>query len=200
MPLPWMTLLDAAIGVTDLALSRRGKRRTEAADGALTANGPNAGALGNLETRLAGVVVAALKEAFDRDTRRLDLEREQAEAERLRAERLLRLELRRQAADREIGVLRVTAGVAVASLLGTLFFSTKLVDGGVAARVVVGVGWTLLLAALAASFLGQSSVTRSVARADPIRDEALPASPAGTLAAVFIVLGLALIVGAVLIA
>jgi hypothetical protein len=195
-----MYIVDAVIGVTDLALSHRGKRRTEAADGTLTANGPNAGAMGNLETRLAGVVVAALKEAFDRDTRRLDLEREQAEAERLRAERVLRLELRRQAADREIGVLRVTAGVAVASLLGTLFFSTKLVDGGVAARVVVGFGWTLLLAALAASFAGQSSITRSVARVEPARDEPLPASAAGMLAAVFIVLGLALIGGAVLIA
>ena len=40
---------------------------------------------GALEARLAGVVVAALKEAFDRDSRRLELERDQLAAERLRA-------------------------------------------------------------------------------------------------------------------
>ena len=37
------------------------------------------GAIGQLETRLAGVVVAALKEAFDRDRVRMDLERAQME-------------------------------------------------------------------------------------------------------------------------
>ena len=56
---------------------------------------------GPLEVRLAGVVVAALKEAFDRDHQRLELEREQIEAERMRAERLLRIELARQAGNRE---------------------------------------------------------------------------------------------------
>ena len=36
---------------------------------------------------MAGVLVAALKEAFDRDSARLELERIQIEAERRRAER-----------------------------------------------------------------------------------------------------------------
>ena len=67
---------------------------------------------GGLEARMAGVVVAALKEAFDRDSRRLELEREQLAAERQRAERALQLELQRQAGDREIGRLRLLAGVA----------------------------------------------------------------------------------------
>ncbi|RPJ84398.1 MAG: hypothetical protein EHM13_04470, partial [Acidobacteria bacterium] len=35
------------------------------------------GGLGPIEARLAGIVVAALKEAFDRDSARLDLERDQ---------------------------------------------------------------------------------------------------------------------------
>src|SRR6185436_9870926 len=99
--------------------SRRSGRRPDAEDDrALAVDGGSPRALGNLEARLAGVVVAALKEAFDRDNRRLDLEREQAQAERLRAERALRLELARQAVDREIGRLRLTAGVAVACWLG----------------------------------------------------------------------------------
>ena len=66
-----------------------------------------------IEARLAGVVVAALKEAFDRDSVRLEMERAQMEAERRRAEELLRAELRRQAADRMLAQLRLVAVMAV---------------------------------------------------------------------------------------
>ena len=201
MAVPWMRILDTLIGVTDLARSRFGGRRLDTEDDrALTANGGSPRAFGNLEARLAGVVVAALKEAFDRDSRRLDLEREQEQAERLRAERALRLELQRQAVDREIGRLRLTAGVAVASWLGTLFFSARFVDASLAVRVMTGCGWALLLGALAASFSGQSSITRMAARVDSDGDGALPTSPAGTVAAWLIVLGLAFVGAAVLIA
>ena len=111
MPVPWLQLIDAALGVANFARGRKAPRA--AADGQRSQLEPAAGAPGGLEARLAGVVVAALKEAFDRDTRRLELEREQLEAERERAERALRLELQRQAGDREIGRLRLLAGVAV---------------------------------------------------------------------------------------
>ena len=108
---------------------------------------------------MAGVVVAALKEAFDRDTRRLELERDQLAAERERAERALRLELQRQAADREIGRLRLLAGVAVAGWLVTLLLAiwpgSRIVATTVA-RVALGGGWLLLGAALAASFSAQA--------------------------------------------
>ena len=127
---------------------------------------PVSGRGGPLEARLAGVVVAALKEAFDRDHQRLELEREQIEAERARAERVLRIELARQAGDQEIGRLRLLAGVAIASWLGTLFFSVRLVGGASGGRVALGVGWLLLLAALAASFVAQSTVTRGLNRTD----------------------------------
>ena len=59
------------------------------------------GIAGQIETRLTNVVVAALKEAFDRDHARLELERAQVEEQQRRAEEALRLELRRQAIDRE---------------------------------------------------------------------------------------------------
>src|SRR5262249_22165864 len=98
MAVPWLRILDAVIGVPDLA--RSGRIRTLAEEKRRLEAGGRVP--GPLETRLAGVVVAALKEAFDRDTHRLQLEREQAAAERERTERLLRLELQRQAADREI--------------------------------------------------------------------------------------------------
>ena len=63
----------------------------------------------SLEHRLAGVVVAALKEAFDRDRARMDLERETLDAERSRAERALQAELRRQAADRALNQIKLIA-------------------------------------------------------------------------------------------
>src|SRR5437016_3359392 len=127
MALPWLRILDAFIGVTDLARSRRIKTLSQENPDPSTSlqRGP-AGPLSGMEARLAGVVVAALKEAFDRDRNRLELEREHIEAERARAERALKLELLRQAGDREIGRLRLLAGVAVACWIGTLFFSARL--------------------------------------------------------------------------
>jgi hypothetical protein len=191
---PWLRLLDAAIGVTDLARTRIGR----------PAGPPDAQqqlelgnrALGGLETRLAGVVVAALKEAFERDNRRLDLEREQIHAERERAERALRLELRRQAGDREIGRLRLLGGVAIACWIGTLFFSPRVIAGSVGARVALGAGWTFLLVAFAAAFIAQSNVADTLLRSD---DGPLGSGSAGTLALVFIAVGLALVGFAVLI-
>src|SRR5215471_12951720 len=121
MAFPWLRVLDALIGVTDIARSRRiGRLRDENESRQLEARVP-VGPTGGLETRLAGVVVAALKEAFERDRHRLDLERERMEAEQLRAERALRLEIARQSADREIGRLRFIGGIAVATWIGTLF-------------------------------------------------------------------------------
>src|SRR5262245_54962218 len=70
------------------------------------------GIAGHLEARLTNVVVAALKEAFDRDHARLELERAQLDEERRRAEEALRMELKRQAADRELGRLRLLAATA----------------------------------------------------------------------------------------
>jgi LPXTG-motif cell wall-anchored protein len=195
MAVPWLRILDMVVGVSDLVRLRKAPPEVPLDREA----GLMPGALGTLETRLAGVVVAALKEAFDRDSRRLDLERQQMEAERLRAERALRLELLRQAGDREVGRLRLMAGVAVASWLGTLFFSASLIGGPVAARVCLGGGWALLLGALAASFIGQSTVGAALARVDPDRDNTLPATAAGSMAPWLIVLGLALIGLAVLV-
>lgn len=199
MALPWLSILDAVIGVTDMAMARRTVKRPDARDDlAATASSP--GAAGTLEARLAGVVVAALKEAFDRDSRRLDLEREQAEAERLRAERALRLELLRQAGDRELERLRLTAGTAAVSWLATLFLSLRLTGGSLAGRVLLGSGWALLLAALATSFIGLAAVSRALSRLHPDREAASVHGVAATVAASFIVAGLALIGLAALIA
>jgi hypothetical protein len=203
MALPWLQILDAVIGVTDLVRSRKIRTLADAQPDTqpqqLEARGGAAG--GPVEARLAGVVVAALKEAFDRDARRIEFEREQAAVERERAERALRLELQRQAADREIGRLRLLAGVAVASWIGTLFFSARLISGS-GPRMLVGGGWLLLLAAFASAFSGQSTVAAALdtlARNDGAGVRPAAWGAAGTLAVWLIVAGLALVGLAVLV-
>lgn len=187
MAVPWLRIVNAVVGVSNLArvvMARTGS----AADPDRLAVGARSGAL---ETRLAGVVVAALKEAFDRDHQRLELERERVADERERAGRMLRIELARQAGEQEIGRLRLLAGVAVASWLGTLLVAVRLAGGEAAGRVALAGGWLLLLAALAASFVGQAAVTRGLIRADA--GDPVASGTAGTLAPWLLVCGLAVI-------
>ena len=113
---------------------------------------------GQIEARLTGIVVAALKEAFDRDRSRLELERSQLEEQRRRAEEAMRLELQRQATDREIGRLRLLAGTAMVGWLASLVMLAVRVDVmSVAGRSILAVGWALLLGAIAASFTAQKA-------------------------------------------
>ena len=203
MPVPWLRILDALIGVTDLARSRRIRTLSQERDQQQQLEAVERGGAGprsTLEARLAGVVVAALKETFDRDSRRLELERAQIEAERERAERTLRLELLRQAADREIGRLRLLAGVAVVGWIASLFLSTRLVGGPAGARVALGAGWMLLLIAVAMSFVAQSQLGAALDRGGSTADppDAASSGIAGALALWLIVLGLALVGLAVL--
>jgi hypothetical protein len=199
MALPWFQILDAVIGLTDVARKAATRRSLPSGDEASQLAVADRGQ-GSLEARLAGVVVAALKEAFDRDHQRQQLEREQMEIERKRSERLLRLELTRQVGDREIGRLRLLAGVAVITWLGTLVFSTTLTSGGTMGRVALGAGWLLLLAALATSLIGQSQVAAMMVKLDAsVNDQAPPSSgTAGATATWLIVAGMAVIGAAVL--
>jgi hypothetical protein len=194
MAVPWLQLLDAAFGLANLARSRK-----ELAPGSSSQAVDHRG-LGGLESRLAGVVVAALKEAFDRDTRRLELEREQLEAERQRAERALKLELLRQAADREIGRLRLICGVAAVSWIGTLVLAFAMRGGTAVARVLVGGGFAFLLAAFAAAFAAQSAIEDQLRRAGefPAGDVLTPTA-SGRAASWLVVAGLALVAIAVLV-
>jgi hypothetical protein len=204
MPVPWLQLIDAALGLANFA---RGRKAVGAADDPQQQQIETASRVpGGLEARMAGVVVAALKEAFDRDTRRLELEREQLVAERQRAERALRLELQRQSADREIGRLRMLAGVAVAGLVGTLLLAMVpggIMRGGMGARVALGSGWLLLAMAFAAAFSAQAQVARALealAADDGAARSPSVVSAGGTAALWLIVGGLTLVGIAVLIA
>jgi hypothetical protein len=196
MPLPWIGIIDTIVDVTHLVLARKSRRSTDEPEPSAVAGRPG----GQLEARMTGVVVAALKEAFDRDARRLEVEREQSEREQLRAERLLKLELQRQAGDREIGRLRLMAAVAVVCWIGTLFFSARLAGGPPGTRVMLGAGWLLLLLALLLSFAAQARVGRALVRIDEpaARNENLTAGAAGAVVPGLIVVGLAVIGLAVL--
>jgi hypothetical protein len=202
MPVPWLQLIDAALGVANFARGRKPPPATDEPQQLEAA----ARQPGGLEARMAGVVVAALKEAFDRDSRRLELEREQLAADRQRAERALRLELQRQAADREIGRLRLLGGIAVAGWIGTLLLAMLpggVLKSGMSARLALGAGWLLLGAAVAASFTAQGQVARvleSLVADDGARGSSGMAVGVGAAALWLLVLGLAVVGISVLIA
>jgi hypothetical protein len=121
------------------------------------------GLAGQIETRLTNVVVAALKEAFDRDHARLELERTQMDEQRRRAEAALRLEVRRQAADRELARLRLVAGAAMVGWIASVvMLGAGFVADSSAARMSIAGGWALLLAALGAAFTGQQRIGASL--------------------------------------
>ena len=145
------------------------------------------GLVGHLENRLTNVVVAALKEAFDRDHARLELERAHLDEERRRAEASLRLELRRQAVDREIARHRLLAGVSIAGwIVSVVLVATGAAGGSTAARVVVAVSWMLLLAALGAAFTAERRVSASLLDSDDALDVGV-----GTAAPWLLMVGLA---------
>ncbi len=156
MPVPWLRVLDTVLSLAEL--TRKVNRRPAAVIGEAADATALPSAASPIEARLAGVVVAALKEAFDRDHQRVQLEREQREADHQRAERLLRLELVRQAGERELAQLRLVAVIAGGSWLATVLFAGFAADLNVATRVLLGVGWILLLAALATAFAAQTAV------------------------------------------
>ena len=141
-------------------------------DAALSQTG--AQGLGQIETRLTGVVVAALKEAFNRDHARLELERAQLEEERRRAEEAMRMELRRQAIDRELARLRLLAGTALVGWIASIV-TLALHHGGVASHVVLAIGWLLLLGALGTAFNAQGQINaRALDAKEPVASPVLP--------------------------
>jgi hypothetical protein len=151
MSLPWLRIFDAAISVVDLVRSGRIRALTSQQRPALGEGGSGTGA-------------ATLREELEREQLRLLRERAaREEAEHQRAELAAKQEVLRQAGDREIGRLRLVAGVAVAAWLGTLLLATLHAHvTGIGPRLTLGFGWFLLLAAIAAAFTGQTNVGRTL--------------------------------------
>jgi hypothetical protein len=177
---------DTAMALRDAARRIKGGPASTAERG-LTHSTAASGLANQIETRLTNVVVAALKEAFDRDHARLELERAQLDEQRRRAEEAMRMELRRQAADRELARLRMLAATAligwVASVLLLVF---RLGAVSVASRAVMAAGWLLLLGALASAFQAQRSVGVKVSDGS----QTIDAGPSATAALWLLMLGL----------
>jgi hypothetical protein len=189
---------DALMSLRDAALKLKGGEPPPPRDEptGLTYIPPGGGLAGQLEARLTNVVVAALKEAFDRDHARLELERAQLDEQRRRAEEAMRLELRRQAADRELGRLRLLAGTALVGWIASLFvLGLRLETASTIARVVLGGGWLMLLGALASAFTAQGRVSAYV----PEGSRPVDAGPGAAAALWLLVGGLALAAVSVLI-
>ena len=179
---------DAALALGDAARRVRG-RGGDPDEQVSPPSGPETFSE-RIEARLSSVVVAALKEAFDRDHARLELEREHLEEQRRRAEAARRLELRRLGVDREIARLRWLGATALVSWIATvLVLGLQLGDAPGAARLALGVSWALLLGALASAFSAQGSL----AAADTEGDSPLDAGLAGRAALWLLVSGLALV-------
>ena len=183
----WMKVLDTVSNLAQLwsgfaARSQPSAPSTPSEPTSMSAPfgaGPESRGLGPLETRLAGVVVAALKEAFDRDKARMDLERDTLEGERSRAERALAAELRRQAADRALAQLKLIAIFAGLALLVSGVLAAWIPGmRDDAAAILLTVGWALAVAALGCVFAAWQQVSVWASETDP------PPAGASTLAAV----------------
>jgi len=162
---------DAVVAFRDATRRFKGLSSEPPPETSLSPSAAAQGIAGQIETRLTNVVVAALKEAFDRDHARLELERAQVEEQQRRAEEALRLELRRQAIDRELTRLRLLGGTALVGFIASIVV-LFVHQSGVPSRIVLGAGWLLLLGALGAAFNAQGRVNAE--RADQVDAGALP--------------------------
>jgi hypothetical protein len=125
----------------------------------LTSAAETATSTGSIEARLTNVLVAALKEAFDRDHARLELERAHVEEQRRHAEQAMQIELRRHAADRELGRLRLLSGTALVGwIVSVTLLVARIGQMTTAATVILAAGSLVLLGALGAAFHAQERI------------------------------------------
>ena len=174
---------DAVVAFRDAARRLKDSSASSKPETSLSQTAAAQGLAGQIETRLTNVVVAALKEAFDRDHARLELERAQIEEQQRRADEALRLELRRQTVDREIGRLRLLAGTALVGWIASIAV-LFVQQASVPSRVVLGLGWLLLLGALGTAFNAQGRVNAE-------RFDKSERADAGALALWLLIAGLA---------
>jgi len=156
--------------------------------------------VGQLEERLAGVVVAALREAFDRDRARLDLERDHLHAERARAERALRLEQARQAGDRALVELRLIALLSLTIWVTSAVLLAWRVEGvSMLSRALLAFGWFGLTAAVASAFVAHRRILAWLGAPDG-GPEALPTDGVSAVVAWFLAAGLAFTAASLIVA
>jgi hypothetical protein len=156
--------INLIMGVGDIVSN---KREGRSPDNSIPAPA-DPGFGGPIERTLTNVLVAALKEAFDRDHTRLELERAQLEEQKRRAEEATRLEERRHTVDRELGRLRWLAGAAIVGWTLTVVLLVIRVGHVTPASVILlAVGCLLLLASLGAAFTAQAQINALPADRSP---------------------------------
>lgn len=193
----WLRALDAVSGLVEMG--QRLKRGTAPEQSVTQAGAPG----GPLEARLAGVLVAALKEAFDRDRARLELEQSQVDAERRRADEAMRLELRRQAGDRAVGHARMLVAAAVAAWIVSALLLVFLPGAReMPARGALAFGWALLFGCIGTAF---ASYFRAASWLGSLRPGAgdpgdVPADASGRASGFLLIAGMAAIAAALLLA
>jgi hypothetical protein len=199
----WLRALDALSGLIIAGQRLRGGRPAPPSE-ELLGPSPGAGGLtGPLEARLAGVLVAALKEAFDRDRTRLELEQAQLDSERRRAEDAMRLELRRQAGDRAVGHARLVVTLAlVAWLVSAVLLVWVPGARELPSRGVLAFGWMLLLGCAGTAFAFYSHVAAWLGALRPgtVDPGDVPAARMAQLAGFLLIAGLAAVAAALLLA
>lgn len=192
MPIPWLRLVTGLLTATDVVRRLREPAPPAAAETQGLAARP-------LEAQVSGLMIGALREVFDRDRERLDIERERLDRERERAERALRLELLRQAGERELGRLRLLGLVALGGLLATLVVAARLDAAGAIARGACGLAGVLCIAGVAAAFSAQGDIGRALGRGDDRASAAeITTSPAASATPWLVASGLAAVVIAAL--
>jgi hypothetical protein len=191
----WMRVLDTISGLAQMSGKFLPKAPPEG--GSLATQEPG---VGRLETHLAGVVVSALKEAFDRDRTRMDLERAQIESERRRVQEALAAEVRRQATERALSQLRLIAVMALGAWMLSAALAVWLpgMRSGVP-RALLGAGWALAFAALGCTFASWQQISAwTVATASATSGSDSPTSAAASAAPWTLLLALAAIGGSLL--
>ena len=171
---PWLRALNAVGTVAEATRLFRGSGRSYQSSDA-----PVALDASDLERGLANVVVAALREAFDRDRTRFELERDEREAVRARAERQLRVDRLRQVGVQALGQVRMLAAVSITVWVASAAAAGFLAPVPPATIWCMAVSWVSLGGALGAAFLAQQQLTGWIAsEPDPTSSLELPRTKA----------------------
>ena len=172
---PWLRALNAVGTVAQATRAFRGMR--ESAKSADAAAAPDAS---DLERGLANVVVAALKEAFDRDRARFEVEREESGTRSgPRPSRPWRADRLRQAGAQTLIQIRLLAVLGVVVWVASVIaagFSSPLTLG---AKWLLGGGWLALSGAMASAFIAHQRFTAWLAMDPTPPDPSSPSSPPG---------------------
>ena len=194
----WLRALNAVGTVAEASRLFRGARAEPGGEPVVAQPGST-----QLEARLASVVVAALKEAFDRDRARFNFEQSYLDAQRARAEEQVRFEWLRQTGERALSQVRLIAVMSLIVWVASVLLLAWLPGSPeTASKVLLGFGWSALIGSLACAFVTHNGVTAWLvgARALEVATSKLPQGFSRTILPWLFVLGLALTAASVVVA